>query len=178
MRGERKLPIGVLQEQLVPALVSRGFLETPLSKQGGSGRELLLAFPLGHLKRASGANLDLLDIQVHPRQAAFVLSFSVAPPEGVTLPWGHFIQSQLLASEVPERCRLYANRRSITWFAPRLCTFAKPAKWRVDDAVQRAIALIPEVDSYFSNQALGPHVKCLVQEFDVSGKPRITMRTA
>lgn len=179
MPSKKKLFIRQLQEQLVPHLIAHGFQQLPLSEQDRKSRDMVSMLPHGYLKRQRGSNLDIVEIQLHPRRSTFVLGFGIAPPEGVTLPWARLTQAEAGVSALTENCRLYANRRFMTWFGATLLPFYKGQSQLVSEGIQKAVSLLPELDEYFRSGAIGPHVKCVCQVVDpATGQLRSSIRSA
>jgi hypothetical protein len=176
MNMEKKQLVKKLQEQLVAFLVDRGFQRFPLSSRDRRSREMVLLLPLGYLKRARGSNLDLIEIQIHPRRAAFVLAFGVVLPEGVTLPSMHIAQSEAGVADLPENCRLYANRFFMQWFSPSWLPFPADPGLRIDKPILQVIELYHEVEDYFLRGMVGPHIKCISYSRDPSGSLKATIR--
>jgi len=173
----KKLLIQQLQERLVPFLVAQGFQQLPLSERDRKSREMVLMLPLGYLKRTHEENLELVEVQLHPRRPTFVLAFGVAPPQGVTLPWAYFPQSDVRVADLPEHCRLYASRRSMKWFGPSWLSFGRDTAIQIAKTIERAIELLPEVEDYFRRGTVGSHVKCICYSLDPSGKLKVSARS-
>jgi|GEM_PF-2222925 hypothetical protein len=179
MPGNRKLLIQQLQENLVPALIARGFQQLPLSERDGKSRDMVSMLPLGYLKRQRDGNLDIVEIQIHPRRMAFVIGFGTAPPEGVILPWAKLAQTEVGVSSLAENCRLYANRRFMTWFGSAWTSFYKDQSRHAIESIQKAVSLLPELDEYFGRGAVGPHIKCVCQVIDpTSGQLKSSIRSS
>jgi hypothetical protein len=85
-----------------------------------------------------------------------VCTIAPSPPEGVTLPWGHFPQDSFGVSGLPEACRLHSKPKSMKWFT--LGWFAFDKKARIDKMVDQLIAVYPEVEAWFATRAIGPHL--------------------
>jgi hypothetical protein len=139
-------------------LVAHGFARYPLSTKERDSAEMQTAFPFGRMKRARGSELEILEIQFDKRGGArFVVNFGKVPPEGVSLPWGHFGQNEISASGLPNAFRLYSVAMWSKWFS--LGWLARNYNARATDVVSRAIALYPEVESWFVSSAVGPHIR-------------------
>lgn len=177
MRKERKLLIEELQARLVPFLLGHGFQQASLSERDRASREMVLMLPLGVMKRGSNGNLDVLEIQIHPRRTTFVLAFGRAPAEGVALPWAKVSQSEIRVGDLPEKCRLYAKRSSMTWFGLPWLSFGRDAATAIGRAIESAIAFYPEVEEYFQSGAIGPHVNCIRYSIDDAGKLKADIRS-
>ena len=176
MSSDKTLLVQLLRDRIVPSLMARGF-QRSFSGRSQDSEEIGRAFPLGRFGRASGAHIDLLDIQIHKDRPAFVLNFGVAPPEGVSLPQGSFSQSELQVSGLLERCRLYSNRTFMIWFGPSRFSFGADSTSRLSGAVDRALELFPEVERYFGERTIGRHVKCIAYSRDAAGRERAAIRT-
>jgi len=147
-----------LRHQLVPALQSRGFVKREASPQERSSDEMQTAFPLGKFQRQDGLNLQLVEIQLDKHGAPkFVINFGIAPPGGVTLPWGHFEQSKLNVSSLSNAFRLYKNPRWQQWFGGGLIPFK--GSGRLNSAVADATAALQEIDDWFQHGTVGRHVR-------------------
>jgi hypothetical protein len=177
MRKEKKLLISELQARLVPFFVEHGFQQTPLSGRDRKSREVMLMLPLGIMKRTRADKLDLLEIQLHPRRTTFVLAFGRVPSEGVSSPWPKPSQAEVGVEDLPENCRLYANRFSMTWFGLPWLSFGRDAAAAITKAIGAVIELYPEVEEYFRSGVVGPHVKCIRYSRDASGKLTAEIRS-
>lgn len=133
--------------------------------------------PLGIMKRTRADNLDLLEIQLHPRRATFVLAFGRVPPGGVSSPWARPSQAEVGVEDLPENCRLYANRSSMAWFGLPWFSFGRDTAAAITKAIRVAIELYPEVEEYFRSGVVGPHVKCIRYSRDASGKLKAEIRS-
>lgn len=147
-----------LEHQLISMLAEHGFARYPLTGDDKKDRELRMTFPFGCMKRANGANFELIEIQLDKRGGAkFVLNFGVVTPEGVTLPWANIRQTDAVVSDLPEAYRLYSGTLWNTWFAPSWLPTAMHT--RAAKAVDEAIALYPEIEAWFENRLIGRHVR-------------------
>ncbi|WP_343639632.1 hypothetical protein [Roseateles sp.] len=116
------------------------------------------AFPLGRFQRQDGLNLQLVEIQLDKRGAPkFVINVGIAPPGGVTLPWGHFEQSQLNVSSLSNAFRLYRNPRWQQWFGEGF--FPLNRSGRLSSAVADATAAVQEIDDWFRHGTIGKHMR-------------------
>jgi len=157
---DRRLLLSEMERRFIPFLIQQGFVQHGLTSSEQGSSELLLAFPLGYLKRPRGDSLELIEVQFDKNgRARFVINVGVVPPEGVTLPWGHFTQNDVRASGLPESYRLYSRRGSMTWFSTGWYPFS--AELRAAKTVDRAIDLYDEVNLWFSAQTVGPHLRRL-----------------
>src|SRR5262249_53251019 len=148
----------------------RGFQQRPLSDADRKSREIVLALPLGRMKRARGEKLDVVEIQIHRSKPRFVLAFGVVPAEGVRLPWATLSQSEASVGDLLENCRLYDNRPLMKWFGLQWFTFNSDSTTIVTKSIDRAIGLYPEVEQYFHAGLIGSHIKCLCYSIDSFGK--------
>lgn len=155
MLANRAALLAALKQRLIPLLTSSGFVIHPLSSDERSSAEMRGAFPLGYMKRRSGEDLQLLEVQFH--RDRFVLNLGVVPPTGVDLPWGHFAQEDVSTGGLCESCRLYSRPRFMRWFA--LLRFGGDRRQRAAKTVDRLLVLYPEVEAWFATRALGPHLR-------------------
>ena len=156
----RESLLNALEHRFVPILVERGFVRHPLSAEDRKSQELQIAFPVGYLKRVKGANVELLEIQLDKHgKAKFVLNFGVAKPEGVSLPWAHLRQGEAVVSALPEAFRLYRRATWRQWFSPGWLPAEVHA--RTARVVNEAIALYPEVETWFATGAIGKHMRSI-----------------
>lgn len=158
MRNElanRAALLAALKQRLIPLLTSSGFVVHRLSDEQRASAEMRGAFPLGYLKRRRGTDLELLDVQFH--RDRFVLNFGVVGPAGIDLPWGHFAQEDVSASDVPESGRLYSRRRFMRWFAMR--RFGGDRPQRAAKTVDALITRYPQVEAWFASRTVGPHLR-------------------
>jgi hypothetical protein len=139
-------------------LMARGFERYPFSTKGTESEDTQVAFPFGCMKRAQGAALEIIEIQFDKRGTAqFVINFGKIPPEGVSLPWGHFGQNEIGAAGLPDAFRLYSVAKWSRWFS--LGWFARNYQARAAKAVNKVISLYPEVESWFASGVVGPHIR-------------------
>jgi hypothetical protein len=143
---------------MIPFLLERGFAQHSLSNEDAKNRELRVGFPFGYMKRRNGALLELVEVQLDKHgMPKFVLNFGAVPPEGIVLPWVRLSQEDATVSALPDGLRLYRRPRLLVWFAlPWLPTNRQR---RAVKAVDRAIALYPEMEAWFSTRSMGPHLR-------------------
>jgi len=171
MKTRRSLLIRALQERFVPILLRNGFVQSELKGADAASGTIRRAFPFGYMKRPKGADIELLDIQMHPRgKLKFILNFGVARPEGVELPWAKLGQPELTASGLLKQCRLYDSRFywRMKWFSVSRPSRAKDIDARINKTVARLIDLYPEVEEWFSTQREGRHMRCVEMNFPSS----------
>jgi hypothetical protein len=146
-----------LKARFLPLVLASGFVIHPLSDEEKASGAWRLSFPFGYLKRPKGPDLELLEVQfsTRGRRCRFVLHVGVAPPEGADLPWGHFAQSEVSPGGLPESYTLY-SRAFMKWFAP--AWFGDPHS-RAAKAVDRVIALYPEIEAWFATKTVGSHMR-------------------
>lgn len=160
MPVSRDLLLRILRERLIPVLAQRGFEEIALSEEERRSREMNISFPFGHMRRLKGSDLELLEIQLDKHGAAkFALNFGVVPPEGADVPWKHFEQSEARVSALSESYRLYSCRGCMKWFSPSRIALSSDEIARATKAVDRAVALFPEVEDWFATRNVGPHMR-------------------
>ena len=158
MIGDRAHLIKTLEDRFVPLVIEHGFRRFPLAGRDQASKEMHVAFPLGYMKRADGANLQLLEIQFEKRgRAEFVINIGVAQPDGVTLPWGHFLQNEVGVSGLAEAYRLYSRPSWMKWFS--LAWFPTDRDARAAKLVSRLISLYPEIEGWFAARSVGPHLR-------------------
>jgi hypothetical protein len=172
MKTKRSLLTRALQERFIPILLKNGFTQSKLTGVDAASGTIRRAFPFGYMKRPKGADLELLDIQMHPRgKLKFVLNFGVAPPEGVELPWAKLSQHEVTASGLLRSCRLYDSRFywRMKWFSVSRPSQPKGIEARINKTVDRLVELYPEVEEWFSTRREGPHIRCVESHFPSSG---------
>jgi hypothetical protein len=139
-------------------LLARGFMRNPLPEKEREGAEIQAAFPFGCMKRARDSELEIFEIQFDKHGSPrFVINVGKVPPEGVSLPWGHFGQNEIGVSGLPNASRLYSVAKWSQWFS--LGWFARDYKTRAANVVSRVITLYPEVESWFASGSIGPHMR-------------------
>jgi hypothetical protein len=154
---KRHVLLGILRERLIPVILERGFQQIAISD--GSG-ELRSSFPFGYMRRLKGSDFELLEIQLDKHGGAkFVLNFGVVPPEGADVPWRHFEQTETRVSALPEWYRLHSCRGCMKWFSPSWLALSSDKTSRIARAVDRAIALYPEVENWFATRRVGSHMR-------------------
>ncbi len=176
MKTTRSLLIRALKERFIPILLRNGFMESKLTGANAASGTIRRDFPFGYMKRPKGADIELLDIQMHPRgKLKFVLNFGVAPPEGVESPWAKFGQHEVTASHLLKGCRLYDSRFywRMKWFSVSGPSWTKDIEARINETVDRLIELYPEVEEWFSTKREGPHMRYVELHFSLpkSDKP-------
>jgi len=155
---QRDEMLEALRQQLVPMMKSRGFSNRQPSPQKRASAEWRRAFPLGDFERRDGENLQLVEVQVDINGAPrFVLNVGVAPPEGVTLPWGFFEQSDLSVSSLTNAFRLYSAPRWQRWFGPGVLTFGRAR--RAGNSVKDAMSVFHEIEEWFIAGTVGKHMR-------------------
>ncbi len=149
-----------LQDQFVRVFTDKGFRCAPLPIGAGS-TDARSSFPLGHLERMRGGELELIDIQFDKyRRPRFVINFGVIPEEGISTPWGHHVERDAAtASDAPEACRLYSSSFGMRWFA--LGIFSSKSSKSVKRLVDKAMELSPEIDQWFLSRTVGKHMRVL-----------------
>ena len=160
MAEKRDLLLRILRERLISILMERGFEQIALSKEEKRSREVNFSFPFGYMRRAKGADLELLEIQLDKHGAArFVLNFGIVSPEGADVPWKHFEQNEARVSALPEWYRLHSCRGCMKWFSPSWITLSSDEISRITKAVDHAVALFPEIECWFATRTVGPHMR-------------------
>jgi hypothetical protein len=154
----REYLVRELEQRMLPMLLARGFVRHPLSGKERDSAEVLAAFPLGCMKRARDSELEILEIQFDKHDSPrFVINVGKVPPEGISLPWGHFGQNEIGVSGLPDALRLYSSARWSRWFS--LGWFARNHGGRAAEVVSEVIALYPEVELWFASGSVGPHMR-------------------
>ena len=162
MAIKRELLIDILRSSFLPELFSAGFEQADLKGPDASSREIRIAFPFGSLRRAQGQDLHLLEIQFDKHGVPrFVLNFGVVGPGGVDVPWRHFSQLEAGVSALQESYRLYSSRHSMKWFEASRLPFPFDVESRASNVVGRLRNVYPEVEAWFSQRVVGPHMRRL-----------------
>jgi hypothetical protein len=168
MKTKRSLLTRALQERFIPILLKNGFTQLKLTGARAANAGMRRDFPFGYMTRPKGTDIELVDIQIHPRgKLKFVMNFGVAPPEGVELPWAKLEQHDMMASDLLRSCRLYDSRFywRMKWFSVSWPSQWKDIEARINKTVDRLIEFYPAVEEWFSTQKEGPHVRCVELHF-------------
>ena len=148
------------KEKLIPYLASLGFTHHGSLDTDGKSPEIKRSFPFGALKREVGQSFQIVELQFHKYDSnKLVINFGVVPPEGVTLPWGHYAQDQVTAGSIPGSYRLFSNARFMRWFS--VGWFAVDKKKGAQKEIDRVIDLFAEVEAWFASGKVGPHMRQL-----------------
>lgn len=147
-----------LEQRLVPELLKRGFVRVDPEPEA-LGREVQAAFPFGRLRRPSKTGSELVEIQVHPRDAAFRLNIGFVPPGGVDhRVGGKLAESDVWVQYLDRYYELCARRFMGKWFSARKVRLAKrPADF--NSLVDSVVALIPEIEQLFREGRPGSHMR-------------------
>ncbi|MBL8350367.1 MAG: hypothetical protein JNL87_08615 [Burkholderiaceae bacterium] len=147
---ERKWLAKALQDLLLPKLEGAGFTRLPLSGPDASSAEIRAAFPFGRLRRARGDGFDQVEIQLDKRGSpAFRLNMGVIPRQGIAHPVAHVEPEQAWVQYLPRYCELYQRAWTRTWFKLSRWPGASPSEADYRALVERAAALLPEIESAF-----------------------------
>ena len=141
-------------------LERRGFSSVALSGADARCAEMRTGFPFGRQKRPHGANLELVQLQLDKHgKAKFVINFGVVPPEGADVPWQHFDQAEAPIEALPAWYRLYDCRGCMRWFGRSWLAIFGDTATQITRAVDRSIALYPEIEEWFASRSKGPHLR-------------------
>ncbi len=147
-----------VRQTLLPYLASIGFNPHGSLDTDGKSPEIKRAFPFGAFKRIVGESFQIVEVQFDKYGSnKFVINFAVVPPEGVTLPWGHFPQEQLAAGSIPGSYRLHSNVRFMRWFS--IGWLASDKQKSAEKEVMRVIRLFDEIEAWFACGVVGPHMR-------------------
>ncbi len=156
--GLKQLLCSDLKNRLIPVFINEGFEVFTLTPEEQKSPEMRTAFPLGRLKRWKDKQLEIVELQFDRcGKAKFVINFGVAPEEGVTLPWTHIDQEYADVSSLSEAYRLFSNSVWTGWF--EIGWLLKKNETNIKLIVNQAIALIPEIEIWFSTGAVGKHMR-------------------
>jgi hypothetical protein len=155
----RKLLVTILQERLIPFLQDKGFGRLSFRETDRSP-EIDFCFPFGYMRRVRNSNFELIEVQLDKRGSAkFVINCGVVPPSGARLPWKHYEQDEALISALSEWYRLHSSRVRARWFSPPWFALSHDLTSRTGRAVNRAVALYPEIETWFASGVVGPHMR-------------------
>lgn len=154
----RKILLRDIENRLIKVFVDNGFVVFPLTPEEQKSPEIKKAFPLGRLKRTNDKILEIVEIQFDKHgKAKFVINFGVVPEAGVTLPWTHIEQNNADVSALSEAYRLYSQSLFPNWF--ELGILSEKTEENVKKLVDKAIALYPEIETWFSSKVVGKHMR-------------------
>ena len=147
----------LIKTRLFPYVEARGFARAK------RGHPLFTTF-----RRRVGNKAQVFNVQWDKYGAPrFVVNFGEGPIEGVTL-WGrHIPGDELEPQDCPESGRLQRKRGPYLrcWFQTRkpLLEAVGTFEWNypVATVVDAAMAAFPEVEAWWENRAVGPHVTIL-----------------
>ena len=162
MPTKRSMLLNIFEKRFIPFLIQNDFGQYPLPKWSET-HGMKLAFPFGLMKRKKGKMVEMIKIQLDRRGAPkFVINFGVIPPEGVTIRGKHFSQNDCRVAEALVFCRLYPSRwlGPYGWFSPSFFSFAFNIESKIENMVEDAIKLYPEIENWFKSKVVGPHVRC------------------
>lgn len=148
-----------VQQRLIPAFTDmRGFVSAPLSQEEAHSAEFRRSFPFGKLHRFSGDTLHVVEIQFDQHgEPRFVINFGISPKEGVVLPWTRLDQIDAPVSALPNAWRLYSSWILNRWFTAA-AIFSRGHDSGSRNVVDRALALLPEIDNWFRDGVVGKHM--------------------
>ncbi|WP_337681781.1 MULTISPECIES: hypothetical protein [unclassified Lysobacter] len=153
--------LAALERRLVPELARRGFESVPLDAEDRRAGEIRKAFPFGRCRRRGQQGYDQVEIQIDKRSGdAFRLNFAAVPAAGIPHPAGHVRAEDAWIHYLERYCTLYRHPLFRTWFSPR-GWWGFGAGSDIAAPVDEAIALLPEIDAFFAEGKIGPHVRCV-----------------
>lgn len=143
---------------LLPFLENAGFERRPLSRRERESSDLRSSFPFGTMIRRQGESIHLLNIQLDKHERAqFILNFGAVPPKGVVLPSGVVPIEEALVSDLLSVFRLHPKQHSLRWFRRSWMSFLGFGD--AANPVNDAIALFPQVETWFRDGVAGPNVQ-------------------
>lgn len=146
-----------IKKRLIPFFVERGFEVHPLPKWLKDGGRQDTS-PFGLLKRRRGDDLQLVEVQLDPRNPGrFHIGFGVAGISGLKRPWITLTQDEMAVAEVSVPYNLLANRYFMTRFSGGW--FARNSQESAERAVTSALSVVSEVEDLFETGKVGPHVR-------------------
>jgi len=147
VKQRREWLIQSLRNHLVPVLLDHGFELAPLTGSGPIDRELVLSLPLGRMRRARNAGVDLIEIDLAKyRRAAFRILAGVAPKDGLMAFTGHWAAEDVYVGWLNEYFTMYAFPRWQIQFSVRHWPHQSPTQSDFDRLAQRVAELMPELE--------------------------------
>lgn len=156
----RQWLIDALRTRLLPALEGQGFVQHPLVGEDARSTEIRTSFPLGQSRRARAGGHDLVEIQLD-RRPAFRLNLGVAPDAGILHAAGPVARDQIWVHYLPRYFELYQHPLFRRWFAMGRWSRAGAKAEDYAALVDRAVALLPEIDQTLAAGKPGPHVRAV-----------------
>ena len=150
-----------LRMRLLPVLGHQGFVHHPLAGEDARSTEIRTSFPLGQLRRARENGHDLVEIQLDRRRPAFRLNLGVAPDAGIQHAAGHVARDAIWVHYLPRYYELYQHPLFRRWFAIGRWSRASAKAEDYAALVDRAVALLPEIDQTLAAGKPGPHVRAV-----------------
>ncbi|MCH7290780.1 hypothetical protein NDN13_01690 [Acinetobacter sp. C32I] len=154
----RKQLVHELREKLIPVFIANGFQCYPLSGEEKRSKDLRSMFPFGYLKRKnSDGTLDGVEIQLDSKgKSVFIINFGRTSKNEFLTPMGYFLtQDQITSYSMEYSFRLYDSKFFKIWFGNRFFNKSEdPVK-----IVQRAVIYSEEINNWFNEGIVGPHIK-------------------
>jgi hypothetical protein len=165
-KTERGYLLDAVRTHILPLLLRNGFSAAPVAKDRGPvDRELLLALPLGRLRRwrDDGGGVDLVEIDFSKDRRSFRLLVGVAPTEGLPTLTGHWPPEEVLVGWLDEFFEIYASPRWRRWFSVKRWPWQREARQADYDELAREVgSYLPELESALRTGQLGPHTRRVV----------------
>ncbi len=158
----RQWLIQSLRTRLIPALEQRGFSCMPLAGEDARSGEIRTTFPLGRLCRPTPAGLDLVEIQLDKRgRPAFRLNIGMALAGGIQHAAGHVAQRDIWVHYLDRYFTMYQRPWFRQWFTVSRWSREPETAARYDALVDKAVALVPEIDQALTSGRPGPHLRAV-----------------
>jgi len=163
-KGSRQMLRVALTSHLLPALSQRGFELAPWTGEDSKDRELRSSFPWGRHRRAHpGGGLELVEVQLDKRDAAFRLNLGIVPAEGLVRAGVQIPRDEVWVHYLDVYYTLYRWPRFRKWFSlwliARQSGGTEAGQADYDALVARVVELLPEVDLLFSQNTRGSHMR-------------------
>lgn len=151
-----------IENILIPALQEAGF---EWKKQGSVkevGREIVLGWPWGSMRRRNETTMDIVEISLRKRdRSCFRLNAGSCSLEGARdyLNGEHYPAAEIHSGYL-EECWAMVPRGSFygyfgLWFKP----FRNVTEVDYEKLVRRVVSYLPEIEQALASDKVGPHMK-------------------
>jgi hypothetical protein len=151
-----------IEKILIPAIQDMGF---EWKKQGSAkevGREIVLGWPWGSMRRRNERTIDIIEISLRKRDRSFFfLNAASCPLDGAR---GHVTGKHYSAEEIHsgylEECWALVPRFSfLGYFGVRFVPFRTVTEAHYEKLVRQVAGYLPEIEEALTLGKVGPHME-------------------
>lgn len=148
---------------LIPALQDRGFVWHKQRPASEVGREIVLSWPFGSMRRTNATSVDIVEITLKKRDRSFFLLVVGSVPLEGARNWftgRHYSSEEIEICDLEELWQLVNCKRffELSYFGFRFKSWRTLSQKDYRDLVKRVVSYLPEIDDALRNRSVGPHM--------------------